>query len=530
MNKLYIITFLLFLSVAASAGPKATAGKSTSAPTKDKIIVFYGAYTKWYGLDTVLKDYDLIISNAHSVDGVSIFPSVEERNQTRLIILSDVSGGEFTPEQIQQIHSFVNQGGSVLVLGGPFTFGLGKFSETEFSKFIPVSLTPFDLKGGKEGLSFSLTGKNTPFDKLDFSTHPKTYWIHQVKPVEGASVFIKAGKYPLLISKKYGEGTIWAFTGTPLGIPAENDLPFWKWKDFPKLIQIIASQSVPPCDSTKETASRNKTTEQYSLRVSPNDTVTEYIGWLQLRRTYVQNAGRPIVIETEKSTSIVFSSDSPKNVFQDKKRNVTAVRNVKRLENTIRVKTAGTYKVHYHAFFPVADEWNHIEQMDDGRQIYVKDCNKISGVGNQWVWVKGPEYHLDPGLHTYLFPSPTAWCGGALLDKIVLLPADYKKPLWEGCPTVTPSRLPDSGSVLSNIFAISPFKSWRLDYEDNPCGGKIRIDYSYDRSNNWTSLPGKEPVVVPQSVTLLTFKISFFLAMDGRSPQIRNMNLIGYLR
>ena len=93
-----------------AAAPKVEAGKG-------KVIVFYGVYTQWYKFDAALRDYELKIANARS-DRVKDFPSVKELFGAKLVILSDVSGKEFTEAQVKLLKSYVEGGGGLLVMGG----------------------------------------------------------------------------------------------------------------------------------------------------------------------------------------------------------------------------------------------------------------------------------------------------------------------------------------------------------------------------------------------------------------------------
>jgi uncharacterized membrane protein len=229
----------LFCALAAVV-VQSTAG-AERAGSKGNVILFFGVYTQWYGLEKALADYDVRVSNAHS-KGVEYFPAPEELTATKLVILSDVGGGEFSEEQVQQLASYVEHGGHVFVLGGPFTLGLGRLHECGLAAILPVSLAPFDLKWEKKGAAFSRTGEHALAEGIDLDARPKVYWIHNVVPKEEAEIILRAGKHPLLVSGKYGKGSVTVFTGTPMGVPASGDTPFWKWSQWPKLMQRIAEQ------------------------------------------------------------------------------------------------------------------------------------------------------------------------------------------------------------------------------------------------------------------------------------------------
>ena len=211
---------------------------------KSTVLLFYGVYTQHYQLNKALADYDVKVSDAHS-KGVKHFPTPAKLAQTSVVILSDVGGGEFTQSQVEQITAYVKRGGSVLVLGGPFTLGLGKFAENGLGEMLPVGLEPFDLKWEKRGVPLRKTAEHPALKGVDLSKKPMAYWIHRVRPRKGSQVILNAGDYPCLIAGCYGKGKVMVFTGTPMGIAAQGGagkgrVPFWKWDGWTGLVRSVA--------------------------------------------------------------------------------------------------------------------------------------------------------------------------------------------------------------------------------------------------------------------------------------------------
>ena len=87
------------------------------------LTVCYGVYSNAYHFDAALQDYILHIANAQS-DGVKDLPAERELLGQPLLILSDVSGAEFTDAQISLLKLDVERGGGLLVTGGPFSLGV----------------------------------------------------------------------------------------------------------------------------------------------------------------------------------------------------------------------------------------------------------------------------------------------------------------------------------------------------------------------------------------------------------------------
>ena len=126
-------------------------GLTAAPPAKGDVLpVLRGVHTtlptgQGPGRPTKLK-----VADAHS-KGVKHFPTPAELDKTSLVVLSDTSGGEFTPDQVGRLKAYVKRGGGLLVLGGPFALGLGQFAENGLAEALPVTLTPRDLKWEKAG-------------------------------------------------------------------------------------------------------------------------------------------------------------------------------------------------------------------------------------------------------------------------------------------------------------------------------------------------------------------------------------------
>lgn len=209
---------------------------SAAGMAAEKGVLFFGVYTQWYEFDEALAQWQIHVSNAHS-ERVQDFPSLRDLMTSDIVILSSVSGNEFTPAQVAQIKGYVQNGGRLLVTGGPYSLGLGSFTESGLAELLPVRLQEFDLRWIKEGTSF----KRSSTADFDLSGNPKAYWIHDVKPKQDADVLLTAGDLPLLICGRYGKGRVTVFTATPMGIPAEGETPFWEWSGWHGFLQAMVS-------------------------------------------------------------------------------------------------------------------------------------------------------------------------------------------------------------------------------------------------------------------------------------------------
>jgi uncharacterized membrane protein len=224
----------LGICVLASSGLIGLA-QVTNAPAQAPVmakkpvaIVFFGLYTQCYKFDKALSGYELKMANAHG-DRVQNFPSVKDLFKADLVILSDVSGKEFTEGQIKQIRSYVEDGGGLLVMGGPFTYGEGCFKEQGIEDLLPVEGAAFDLKWEKAGQALAKAKEHAVMAGVDFGGKPMVYWVHKVKVKSGGEVLVKAGEYAVLVAGRCGKGKVLAFMGTPMGSGGAGQVPFWEW-------------------------------------------------------------------------------------------------------------------------------------------------------------------------------------------------------------------------------------------------------------------------------------------------------------
>lgn len=202
---------------------------------KPKVLLLYGVYTQWYKLESVLTDCEVTLSNART-DRVENLPTPGQLGSYSLIILSDVTADSLSEAWVARLTRFTAQGGNLLFLGGPFTYGLGHFNEKKLDVLLPVEVEVFDLKWEKQGQAFAAAMAHPIVDGIDWSDAPMVYWIHKVTPKPEAETTIKAGDYPLLVTGRHGQGRVAAFMGTPLGLAPEGQTPFWEWNGWPTLI------------------------------------------------------------------------------------------------------------------------------------------------------------------------------------------------------------------------------------------------------------------------------------------------------
>lgn len=132
-------------------------------------------------------------------------------------------------EGLEMIRNWVEQGGTLVITGGFYTYGNGEFEGSPFEQFVPFrNMKPFDHIWAGKGQAFQLNPaeKAPELSGVDFSSGPQSAWLHQVELKPGARVLVKAGDYPAIVKWRYGKGTVVACTLSPMGEPEK---PFWLW-------------------------------------------------------------------------------------------------------------------------------------------------------------------------------------------------------------------------------------------------------------------------------------------------------------
>jgi len=123
------------------------------APDKYKVLVVFGLYTQILNIDDALADWKdkgnspkFTWANCPP-NAIETFPGTyDEIFSYNTIVLSDVNYRAIGDIGFEMIRDYVKQGGSLLVVGGPYAFGNGEFEDTRFLDVLPVKLSgPFDL-------------------------------------------------------------------------------------------------------------------------------------------------------------------------------------------------------------------------------------------------------------------------------------------------------------------------------------------------------------------------------------------------
>ena len=215
-----------------------------------------------------------------------------------------------------------------------------------------------------------------------------------------------------------------------------------------------------------------------------------------------QKSGDYLVIEGEDFFRYAPTKKDCRLLNSPNYSNSGAVVNARELIYDFAIATPGEYQVWIRAFFPRQANYNHSEFMDDGETRVISDStdhHKISKTAksgattqvvldnflpsNTWHWTPNFSYTLDKGSHRWTWTSPSAWCGGCILDKIVMI---RKGSNVEPESAGTENRIvyrPKQGTLTSRRIRTERIAAWLFEYAAEPGDGSITVEYSYDKEH-----------------------------------------------
>jgi len=148
-----------------------------------------------------------------------------------LVALVNVDPQVLTPQEQLNLTAYVEQGGGLLICGGPASLGAAAGSHALWEDLLPVRV----IRGGGERAEIPLRG--TPALQAAGAFGPPAGGAH-LQPVEvrpGSEVWLRADDRPVLVTGHHAGGRVAVWTGYPsLGTPDRE--PFF-WSDTYEDIQ-----------------------------------------------------------------------------------------------------------------------------------------------------------------------------------------------------------------------------------------------------------------------------------------------------
>lgn len=136
----------------------------------------------------------------------------------RLLVIDNLDLRTFTANQQAWIAGYVQSGGSLLLTGGVYALGRGRWDESDIlAPVLPVVLTPYDLIEDAQVIECGL------------SDPPVTLWHHRLIAKPGAGITASLGNgSPAIVTGTYGAGRVAVIGLTPLGVVGSYSV--W-WND-----------------------------------------------------------------------------------------------------------------------------------------------------------------------------------------------------------------------------------------------------------------------------------------------------------
>jgi len=240
----------LAMTVQASLGAEqaAVARPTHSFPNQPRRIhIARGLYWRYLRLHRAIAEAGgmcIGVSHDHLWKKQATFPTTADKlYDCNAIILAGSSARGIAPETQELIRQWVNDGGGLLVTGGPCGLDGGTYHETILEELLPAfvekELSLADLSPG--GLIEPTTAAAEILgDHLPWNQKPRVIWAHDpIHLKDGVKVLLVADGKPLLVAWEVGKGRVMLLTATPCGIPAQGKLPFWDWSGWPLLMADV---------------------------------------------------------------------------------------------------------------------------------------------------------------------------------------------------------------------------------------------------------------------------------------------------
>ncbi len=209
-----------------------------------------GLYCDYYGLDAVFtKTLGARVTRADHIMSwgtpswqTARFPDTPGRlMRYGCVVLGNVPLATLTVDQRAWLRGYVRDGGSLLLLGGPYGFGNGGWQDSDLlGDMLPMTMTSMrDLRFVGEKAPVVLEPAGALAKGIVSKQRPMVFWQHLVSPKPDAAVHVTAGGQPVLITGTYGEGRVAVITATPLGEAPAGSTPFWEWTEWPTLMTTL---------------------------------------------------------------------------------------------------------------------------------------------------------------------------------------------------------------------------------------------------------------------------------------------------
>lgn len=221
---------------------------AAGAGAASRVLFLQGlGYERW-GLDTALARRGAEVTESEFMKrriatAVRTFPAtLEEALGYDLIILAAADGFALSHEGVMILDDYVRSGGRLLVLGGLYAFGGGRWAEFGLDALLPLRPTrTFDLvAAGDEPLRADWAAWRRELGTAAVPARVRgVRWLHAVAAAPDAQVLASIGDTPAIAVRRHGEGLVLAVALAPLGSDEAEDSAFWSRPEWSGVAEAL---------------------------------------------------------------------------------------------------------------------------------------------------------------------------------------------------------------------------------------------------------------------------------------------------
>ncbi|MCE9608412.1 MAG: glutamine amidotransferase [Planctomycetia bacterium] len=153
------------------------------------------------------------------------------------VVLANIDAPSLGPKWLAMLRDFVDQGGGLVVLGGEWAYGRGGYADTPLAEMIPVDMPPeYPIPVDRAGTPLKAESASSWPSDYAFDQTPRSFYSQTLAPRKGATVELRVGERPAIVSGSFGKGRVVACALTTHGKPPTGTLAFWDWTDWPRLL------------------------------------------------------------------------------------------------------------------------------------------------------------------------------------------------------------------------------------------------------------------------------------------------------
>jgi uncharacterized membrane protein len=170
----------------------------------------------------------------------------EELYKHSVVVLNNVPSKAVSIVGTLMLEQYVRDGGCLILMGDTHGLVAGKWAQSVLGPLLPVTATDNkDLVYSPTPLP--LQPASETFRDLNWAERPCTIYYHSADVQPESEVLVQAGRIPLIVQRKVGQGRIIVLLTSVFGgaDPQFDGTPFWEWGDWPKLMARVIAQASP---------------------------------------------------------------------------------------------------------------------------------------------------------------------------------------------------------------------------------------------------------------------------------------------